>query len=154
MQSRQQVVSAFQRTWWACDDATFSNKHQCEQEKKYVFKWLTDFQEQMESIIEAICYVVKFLKQEIALLNKSHIFRCLEMSMCLCESVCEGGVGREGSGSAVLMLEQGGSQFRNFSAQWQPDTSSLAWKSTDADYTIPTLFTNMSHTASAIKSKD
>lgn len=125
--------------------------------KKYVFKWLTDFREQMESIIEAICYVVKFLKQEIALLNKSHRFQCLEMSKCWCvcvrECECEGGRWWEGCGSAVLMVEQRGGQFRNFSTQWQPDTSSLAWKSTDTDYTIRTLFTNMSHTASEIKSK-
>lgn len=66
----------------------------------------------MESII---CYVVKFLKQEIALLNKSHRFQCLEMSKCVCE--CEGGRWWEGCGSAVLMLEQGGGQFRNFSTQ-------------------------------------
>lgn len=39
---------------------------------------------QLESIIEAICYIVKLLKQEIALLNKSCVFQRLEMSMCVC----------------------------------------------------------------------
>lgn len=46
----------------------------------------------MESII---CYVVKFLKQEIALLNKSHRFQCLEMSKCVCVSVKGVGGGRD-----------------------------------------------------------
>lgn len=56
-------------------------------------KLLTDFfgggAQQLEPIIKAICYFFKLRKQETALLDKSHIFQCLETSGRVCVWACK-----------------------------------------------------------------
>lgn len=94
-----------------------------------------------------------FLSLQITTRNnttKQFSFFC--RSVCVCAWVCvhEGSVWWPVYGFNGLMLEK---MFRKVSAQWQPDTSSLVWSRTHTNYTFPTVFLNMSHTAAGVNSR-